>query len=123
MRIAPGKGAGEMMKYILNSAVITAPGTYEYKHITLAEAHEWLREGMWESCVGYEETAQALSRIAGITIPVSRKVISMHEGDEALVFRLVFPQGYRPDPAKKGTMGLDFILAHCEIGLLRRWYK
>lgn len=109
------------MRYILNSAVITAPGTYEYKHITPAEALTWLHEGGdWESCIGYMETAQALSFIAKTTIPVSRKVITMLEGDEALVFRLVFPQGFRPDPTQKGSMGMEFILAHCEIGILRR---
>ncbi len=108
------------MRYILNSAVITAPGTYEYKHITPAEALTWLREGAWESCVGYMETAQALSLIAKITIPVSRKIITMQAGDEALVFRLVFPQGFRPDPTQKGSMSIEFILSHCEIGILRR---
>ena len=108
------------MKYVLNSAVITAPGTYEYKRITSVEAQLWLQAGGWESCIGYAETAEALSRIAGISVPVSRKVITMRAEDEALVFRLVFPQGYRPDPAQKGSMGLGFILANCEIGILRR---
>lgn len=108
------------MKYLLNSAVITAPGSYEYKHITLAEALAWLRGGAWESCIGYPETAEALQKISGIAIPVSRKVITMQPGDGALVFRLVFPQGYRPDPAQKGAMGQDFIVKHFEIGLLRR---
>lgn len=108
------------MRYILNSAVITAPGIYEYKHITPAEALTWLHGDDWESCIGYVETAQALSFIAKTTIPVSRKVITMQVGDEALVFRLVFPQGYRPDTSQKGSMGIEFILAHCEIGILRR---
>lgn len=107
------------MKYILNSAVITAPGLFEYKLITLAEAVDWLHAGEWESTVGYPETAGALQRISGIVIPVCRRTIVMQVGDEAIVFRLVFPQGYRPDPAQKGTMGLKFILENCEIGLLR----
>ena len=62
----------------------------------------------------------ALVKIASVNIPISRKVITMKAGDEALVFRLVFPQGYRPDPSKKGDMGIDFILKNCEMGLLRR---
>jgi hypothetical protein len=40
--------------------------------------------------------------------------------DEALGFRLVFSSGYRPDPAAKGALGLDCILAHGEMSLLRR---
>lgn len=108
------------MKYILNSAVITAPGTYEYRLITPAEALAWLHAGKWESTIGYQETAEALSKISQIQIPVNRKTITMQGGDEALVFRLVFPQGYRPDPSKKGEMGIDFILKNSEIGIMRR---
>lgn len=107
-------------KYILNSAVITAPGTFEYKHITAAEALTWLHEGDWESTIGYPETAMALAKIASTEIPVCRKTIVMQPNDEALVFRLVFPQGYRPDPAQKGSMGQEFILKNSEIGVLRR---
>lgn len=108
------------MRYLLNSAVITAEGTYEYKHIMPAEAITWLHEKGWESTIGYPETAMALAKIASVNIPINRKVITMQVGDEALVFRLVFPQGYRPDPTQKGSMGIDFILANCEIGILRR---
>ncbi len=108
------------MKYILNSAVITAPGTYDYKHITPTQAIDWLNEGGWESTIGYPETAEALQQICGCKIPVNRKVITMQAGDEALVFRLIFQQGYRPDPSQKGSMGLNFILKHCEIGILIR---
>lgn len=108
------------MKYILNSAVITAPGDYTYMHITVVEALTWLHEGGWDSTIGYPETAEALQKISGCKIPVSRKIIIIQEGDNALVFRLVFPQGYRPDPSKKGDMGIDFILKNSEIGLLRR---
>jgi len=108
------------MKYILNSAVITAPGTYEYKHITTDELKNWLNSNKWDSTIGYPETAEALQKISNVHIPVNRKIITMLPGDEALVFRLVFPQGYRPDPAQKGNMGIDFILTHCEIGILTR---
>lgn len=108
------------MKYLLNSAVITAPGTYEYVLISIEEARYWLQAEQWESTIGYPETAMALAKIASVNVPINRKVITMQAGDEALVFRLVFPQGYRPDPAQKGSMGIDFILAHSELGLLRR---
>lgn len=110
------------MKYLLNSAVITAPGTYEYKLIRPENIKNWipLLESEYESCIGYPETAMALAKIASINVPVNRKTIVMQAGDEALVFRLVFPQGYRPDPSQKGNMGIDFILANCEIGILKR---
>lgn len=108
------------MNYILNSAVITAPGDFSYRHISVPVAIAWLQDGGWESTMGYQETALALQEITGVPIPVNRKTIKMSEGDEALVFRLVFPAGYRPDPAQKGALGREFVSQNCEIGILRR---
>lgn len=105
------------MRYILNSAVITAPGVFEYKHITPAEALTWLQKSGWESTIGYPETAEALQRISSIKIPVNRKQIIMHLGDEALIFRLT---KRLDDPSIKGAVGVNTILNNCEIGILRR---
>ena len=105
-----------MARYILNSAVITAPGIYNYHHITAADALLWLHEGGWESTTGYEETAEALQRISGIEIPCNRKQIVMNVDDEALVFRLT-KRLITPDD--KGKIGVDEVLANCEIGILR----
>jgi len=88
------------MKYILNSAVLTAFGLYNYKQVPLL--------------------AEALTNLSSVQVPVNRKIITMQAGDEALVFRLVFPQGYRPDPSQKGKMGMDFILKNSEVGILKR---
>lgn len=105
------------MRYILNSAVITTPGKYEYKLITLDEAKEWLSRGEFESTLGYRETAEALSLLTGIEIPVNRKMVQFQSGDEALVFRLTC----RLDsPELKGKVGVDFILNNCEIGILKK---
>lgn len=123
--------------YILNSAVITAYGKYEYTPTTAGEARAWLQEHTWISCIGYPETAEALETITTlngkyppIKIPVNRQAIQMKckwndekeefEGDEALVFRLVFTSGYRPDPVHKGKLGYEFIKEHCEFGILQR---
>jgi hypothetical protein len=109
------------MNFILNSAVITSPGTYSYKHITADAAKKWLETCVWVSTVGYVETAKALEQIAGIPIPVDRRTITMEQGDEALVFRLNLPPGNRrTEPISKGGLGVDYILDHCEIGILER---
>jgi len=105
------------MKYLLNSAVITAPGVYEYSYISLEEAKQWLQEGNWESTIGYPETAIALSQLTGIEIPVNRKQIQMQPHDEALVFRLTKRLS---EPELKGQVGISNIISNCEIGLLRR---
>ncbi len=110
-----------MARYILNSAVITAPGVYEYRLITPEEAREWLRQGDWVSTVGYAETAEALATLAGMEIPVNRVIIKMEPGDEALVFRVVLPPGTpRITPEMKGMLTREFIEQNSEIGILKR---
>jgi len=107
------------MKYILNSAVITSPGTYEYFLISADEAKQWLAEGEWESTIGYQETATALSQITGVSIPVNRKQAQMQPGDEALVFRLTKRLS---EPELKGKLGIAKIINNCEIGILHRMW-
>lgn len=109
------------MRYLLNSAVATSFGSYEYEPMTEEQAKEWLHAGPWFSTIGYPETAAALAALTGIAIPVNRKQISMQAGDEALVFRLVLPAGTpRLDPADKGRLTPEFIRKHAEIGLLTK---
>jgi len=110
-----------MQRYILNSAVITAPGQYDYRLIETGEAVEWLAAGKYKSTIGYEETAMALEALTGFEIETYRVNIIMDPGDQALVFRLVLPRGSaRPGADDKGYMGLDFIEDNCEIGILER---
>lgn len=107
------------MKYILNSAVITAPGAYEYHHISAEEARAFLDDGDFISTIGYPETAEALSTLINLPIHVNRKIIKMQPGDQALVFRLTCRVGAdRLAIASKGTFTPEFVLANCEIGLL-----
>ncbi|WP_456325933.1 STIV orfB116 family protein [Desulfonauticus submarinus] len=105
------------MKYILNSAVVTTTGVYEYKLIDIEKARKWIRENNWESTIGYVETAFALSQLVEKPIPINRKLIRMKPGDEALVFRLTIRL---PDFRAKGNVGTDYILKYCEIGLLKK---
>ena len=57
------------MRYILNSAVITGPGAYEYRLVSEQEAATWIRAGKFVSRVGYPNTADQyrkdLRRTAG----------------------------------------------------------
>lgn len=110
------------MRYILNSAVITAPGLYKYKLISPERAQQFLlQQGELLSTIGYQETADALSLITGCEIPVNRKIIQMEPGDWALVFRLKLrPGDDRLKVQMKGQEGIPFILNNCEIGLLHR---
>jgi hypothetical protein len=108
------------MRYVLNSAVLTTFGCYEYEALTDG-ARAWLQDGPFLSTVGYQETARALTTLTGVEVLVNRRTIQMEVGDEALVFRLVLPPGaQRLEPTAKGVLGAEFIREHCEIGVLRR---
>jgi len=106
-----------MKKFILNSAVITTAGVYSYRLVDINQAYHWLSQGGWESTLGYKETAEALSLLTGISIPVNRRLIKMKEGDEALVFRLTVRL---EDPNLKHKLSREFVLRNCEIGFLKK---
>lgn len=109
-----------MTRYILNSAVITAPGEWRYSLITPAQARVWVEPGFL-STVGYEQTAAALTQLLGVPVSVERRTIVMLPGDEALVFRLAFPPGTpRIDPGDKGRLSDAIMAGHYELGLLQR---
>ena len=74
-----------MSNYLLNSPVITSPGTYEYKIIKLNEMIVWMKTREWISTIGYPETASALTELTGITVQANRIEIKMSAGDEGLV--------------------------------------
>lgn len=105
------------MKYVLNSAVVTTPGNYNYRLISPDKAKEWLKNNEWESTVSYLQTADALNALTGIIIPVNKKNIRMRKGDEALVFRL---RARLDRPEFKGKIDVKFVLKHCEIGILKK---
>lgn len=106
-----------MRRYILNSAVITSPGTYEYNHISVGEAISWLSEDEYESTVGYKETAEALQSLTGFEIGMNRKQITMNVDDEALVFRLT---RRLTSSEIKGAVGLSKVIENSELGILKR---
>jgi len=112
---------GQGARYLLNSAVVTAPGDYRYRPLTPGEAREWAARGPFTSTVGYEQTAEALAQILGVPVPVDKRTITMAAGDEALVFRLAFPPGSpRIDPSDKGRLSAAVMAGHFELGLLAR---
>lgn len=58
------------MRYVLNSAVLTAPGRYEYRLLSPAAARDWLRQGPVVSRVGYEATLAYLRGTFGLGLLV-----------------------------------------------------
>ena len=74
-----------MTRYALNSAVLTAFGTYEYEPLNRTAAREWWEAGPVVATIGYEETCIAMERVLGIPRPrVNRRTIEMDPGDETV---------------------------------------
>lgn len=88
------------MRYLLNSAVITAPGQYEYRLVSPEEAAAWLRQGNFVSRIGYPATADHIKALSGIRPEISREATAMQPGDEALVVRLKYRV---KNPVEKAT--------------------
>lgn len=102
-----------MKTYVLNSAVLTNFGGFQYDQLSPDAAKVILQRG-FTSAIGHEPTAQALSALVSLEIPFNRIEISMQPGDQAVVFRvkqrLAEGQVLTPEEARR----LEF-----ELGVIR----
>ncbi len=74
--------------YVLNSPVLTDYGDWRLEGpISVGRAVELLSAG-FVSAVGHAGTAELLSKLLGVQIPVNRIHAEMQPGDRALVLRL-----------------------------------
>lgn len=80
---------------ILNCAICTEPGNYEFKSTSLEEVKELLQENDFISAIGHQSTAEVLTELIGIDIPMNRIQFSQKPGQTAIVFRLLgrIPEG------------------------------
>jgi len=60
----------------------------EVRKIGVEEAKRLLEGREFISAVGHESTAEVISKVLGMKIPVNRIRITLNEGDEAVVFQL-----------------------------------
>jgi Domain of unknown function (DUF1874) len=105
---------------ILNTSIITAYGEFKYQPMTLEQAATRL-EGYiasnlgFLSAVGHVSTAQILSELFGVEIPVNRIQFAQEVGQEAIVFKL---RGRAPEGTILGRDEIEKI--GYEFGLLVR---
>ncbi|GIW61060.1 MAG: hypothetical protein KatS3mg087_2126 [Patescibacteria group bacterium] len=102
------------MRYVMNAAVITNPGTFRYRTINLEEAKELLSNQTFISAVGHEGTAAVASQLTGFNVAYNRQQVTMNKGDDAVVFKpkVRLPEGQILDSRQ--------LLEMLEIGWLER---
>lgn len=76
------------MLYVLNAPILTDYGTFKFSQISVEEAKKMLENG-FTSAVGHQSTAELLTSIFEILIPMNRISIKMNIGDRAIIFRLL----------------------------------
>lgn len=75
---------------LLNTSIITAPGNYSLKDISLEQAIEIIQKNKnnLDSAIGHESTAQIMSQLLKTTVEVNRQMFAQQVGQEAIVFKL-----------------------------------
>lgn len=73
---------------ILNTSILTTAGTYALDDITLEKAKELVSTNELDSAVGHQSTAEIMTTLLGVEIPVNRQMFAQQPGQQALVFKL-----------------------------------
>lgn len=89
-----------MVVKLMNSAMMPVEGVYKLRKITVDEARMVVaKAAKIESYIGYPDTANYMSHVLGIEVPISRAETTLEDGDIMLICRL----RYRvQNPQEKG---------------------
>jgi hypothetical protein len=98
----------------LNAAVLTAEGDFSYEKVTLCAVHQLLKavDGNIVSAIGHQATADMVSTILGINVPMNRISVEQDHGQVAVVFkpRKRLPEGKILSVSEIEEIGYDFFL-------------
>lgn len=103
---------------LLNTSIATVPGRYEIRAITLEHArmivhgNDIFPAAETISAIGHQATADALTELLGIDVPVNRITFEQQAGQMALVLKLRgrLPEGVILDRAALDEVGFDLWL-------------
>ena len=73
---------------ILNTSILTVTGTFELQDITLEQAQQLVQDNEILSAVGHQSTADILTTLLGVQVPMNRIMFEQETGQKALVFKL-----------------------------------
>jgi hypothetical protein len=94
---------------ILNTSILTAYGSYEYKAESLEEVKMLLNVNGWQSAVGHQATADVLSDLFERPVTMNRIQYAQRPGETAIVFKLKGrpPEGVVLSREEVGAMGYE----------------
>jgi len=95
---------------LLNTSIVTSDGAYTLEAVSLNEAKKLVSESEIDSAIGHEATAQILSELLGVAVPMNRQVFAQEKGQTALVFKLNGrpPEGQILDRQEIEKVGYSF---------------
>lgn len=73
---------------VLNTSIATEDGAYTLRTVTADEARDLIRGREILSAVGHDATAQALSTVLAVEVPVNRIQFAQQPGQVAVVLKL-----------------------------------
>ena len=93
---------------LLNTTIATVDGIFEVRSITLQQAQQLVKDNVGNllSAIGHDSTAQIMTELLGVDVPVNRIQFSQEEGQVALVFKL---KGRAPEGVILDRVGIEAI--------------
>lgn len=75
---------------LLNTSILTTAGNYTLTDITLEEARQIVQENVdnLNSAIGHESTAEIMTTLLEVDVPVNRQMFIQEVGQMAIVFKL-----------------------------------
>lgn len=75
---------------LLNTSILTTTGAYTLADITLDQARQLATDNVnnLDSAVGHQSTAEIMTTLLGVDVPVNRQLFTQEMGQQALVFKL-----------------------------------
>lgn len=82
--------AGRDKLALLNTSILTTAGSYDLVDISPEEARQLVADNIdnLDSAVGHQSTAETMTTLLGVDVPVNRQMFSQEIGQQALVFKL-----------------------------------
>lgn len=73
---------------LLNTSILTNYGQYSYRPASLQEVKEKLTVSGWQSAIGHQATAEILSELLELDVPVNRVEYKQEPNETSVVFKL-----------------------------------